>query len=158
MRILLLLAALFVATPCFAADNSGTADDNGAARMMPSVETPMVFFYYRNLEKAIRFYGSSLGFKQLYRDDKIALFEIHPNMTLGLISEGAGYHAPPKASPAVMLSLTTPDIEDWYKRIKDQGDITILKELTTQERGEDFLIADSEGYTVEFFRWVNRPY
>lgn len=158
MKILLLFTALFIATPCFAADGSVAGEHEGAASSIPSVETPMVFFYYSDLEEAIRFYSSALGFKQLYRDDKIALVEIHPNMTLGLISAGAGYHTPPETSAAAMLSLTTPDIEGWYDRVKAQGDIKILRELGTSARGDSFLIADSQGYTIEFFRWVNRPY
>lgn len=129
----------------------------GAPAAHPQIGSHVVFQYYKDLAAAERFYGGTLGLRKTFDKEWVKIFEITPHSYVGLVDEARGYHKAPQATPAVMLSIETSDLEGWYARLKE-GNATFLKELgkasgNTDSPVDSILAKDPGGYTVEMFRW-----
>lgn len=120
----------------------------------------ITFFYYDDLSAAVSFYRKIIGLPLLMCDAWCAVFTLNGGAQLGLVDSVAGSQRP-IAGPnkGVILSLEVDDVADCLERLKrasiaDPGD-----ELMTGAGGrtQEFKVRDPGGYTVEFFRWAERP-
>jgi extradiol dioxygenase family protein len=119
------------------------------------VASQVTFFYYKDLAAPERFYGETLGFSKTFDKGWVKFFQLTPHSYVGLVDETRGHH---KAldQKSVMLSMETPNLEDWYERAKKRGapfqnhpDFAAAAEKMVT----GFMLSDPGGYTVEFFRF-----
>lgn len=141
-----------------AAESAATAPP---AKAHPQIGSHVVFQYYKDMAAAERFYGETMGLKKTFDQKWVKMFQITPHSYVGLVEDGKGYYPAPAATPAVMLSIESTDLEGWYQRLK-QGKANFLKELGTPSGNSDtpvnsILFKDPGGYTVEVFRWKAPP-
>lgn len=122
----------------------------------PKIESQVVFLYYTDLEKAIHFYESIMGFQQTYSLSWVRIYETNENSSVGIVDEKKGFHRTSKDKP-VMLSWVTNDVDGWFRYLKEKG-VKIISPLEeNQEAGiRSFIFADPGGYTLEFYQWTNR--
>lgn len=73
---------------------------------------------------------------------------------LGVVDERRGYH---KASPTkpVMVTLVVPDVDDWYRYLKEKGVETLNEPHDIEGLGlRAFLLEDPEGYVIEIQKFI----
>lgn len=140
---LVIAALLTIGLPAYADD-------------IPQVSAQVTFIYHKDMAAAEHFYGEVLGLKKTYDQGWVKMYQVTGQSVIGVVDSTRGYHKAPEATPSVMLSVETTDLEGWYKRLKDRG-ATFLKELDLNRSGNglvnSILLLDPAGYTVEFYRW-----
>ena len=126
--------------------------------MHPSITENHTFFYYKDLAPARAFYGEVLGLQATFEDDWVSIYQLTSDSFLGVTKEGKGAHHKVQKENAVMLSITTDDVDAWYRKLQSAGGVNFIKEIYDHESApiRAFLVADPGGYTVEFFQWLNR--
>lgn len=139
------------------ADAPKDATAASPAQAHPQIGSHVVFQYYKDMAAAERFYGETMGLKKTFDQSWVKMFQLTAHSYVGLVQDGRGYYRAPAATPAVMLSVESTDLEGWYQRLK-KGDAKFLKELDTPSGKSDspvnsILVKDPGGYTVEVFRW-----
>lgn len=153
--------AAFIATAGLAIGAlPAVAHEEGAkpAAAHPQVGSHVVFLYYKDVEAAARFYSDVIGLKKTFDEGWVKMFQITEYSYVGLVDETRGYHKAPAATPSVMLSMETTELEAWYKRLKAKN-ATFIKELDLDRPSplvNAILLKDPGGYTVEFFRWKKK--
>lgn len=145
------IVLLLASTVCPAAPEEGDLKMAAA-----NFNETYVMLYYSDLEAPRRFYGDILGMEAVYGDDWNTLYRILPGAHVGIIREGKGAWHPVQKENSVMLSLVVDDVDDWYKKIRDGGEVIILKHIYRHESApiRAFLVQDPGGYTVELFQWI----
>lgn len=118
----------------------------------------VTFFYYKDLAAPERFYGETLGFHKTFDKGWVKFFQLTGQSYVGLVDEARGHHKASEQKP-VMLSMETPDLEDWYERAKARG--AVLQSHpdfagAAEKMITGFMLSDPGGYTVEFFRFNRR--
>jgi predicted enzyme related to lactoylglutathione lyase len=115
----------------------------------PSVNGILTFFYYKDLEKAAKFYRNVMGF-QLIQDQKWAkIFKVRDNAYIGCVDGNVGYHKYSEIKP-VMLTVIVDDPDVWYEHFKKHGVDTINEPHDDKELNlRIFLLHDPEGYVIE---------
>ncbi len=119
------------------------------------VEAQVTFFYYKDLAEPERFYGETLGFRKTFDKGWVKFFQLTQHSYVGLVDEARGHHQVSKQK-SVMLSMETPNLEDWYERAKKRG--APFQNHPDFARADEkmvtgFMLSDPGGYTVEFFRF-----
>lgn len=148
-------------TVCTALAAAGAPADRVIAEgetssMHPSIAEQHTFFYYKDLAPVRAFYGGVLGLEATFEDDWVSIYRITPTSFVGATREGGGAQHRAQEHNAVMLSITTEDVDAWYRRLKAAGNVHFIKELYNHQDApiRAFLVADPGGYTVEFFQWL----
>jgi predicted enzyme related to lactoylglutathione lyase len=117
--------------------------------MTPSVNGIITFFYYKDLEKASRFYQDIMGFQLEVNQKWAKIFKVADNAYMGCVDGNVGYH---KASPTkpVMLTVVVDDPDAWYEHFRAHG-VETLSEPHDEEslNLRIFLLEDPEGYVIE---------
>lgn len=127
---------------------------------LPKIDEQITMLYYseNDWEKAVQFYGGALQLKATYDDEWVKIYALTDTAFVGVVkdSEG-GFHKPNKDS-AVMLSIVSSAVDDWYGAILNAKNVKIEHEIYNSETApiRAFLIRDPGGYTVEFFQWMNK--
>ena len=123
----------------------------------PSIDETVIMLYYRDLGPAAAFYGDALGLEAVYESASAQLFRLTPTTVVGIGREGEQAYHPVREENAVMLSIVTADVDAWFERLRERGDIEILKPVANSPDNpiRAFLVADPGGYTVEFFSWLD---
>ena len=108
-------------------------------------------FYTNDVGNITQFYRDVLGFKLEYQNDNRYVSFVFPNGTkLGIKKKDKERELP--GAQTVIISMES-GIENWYKMLQKK-DISVYKELTTQEWGKNFAILDPDKNKVEF---VEKP-
>jgi len=120
------------------------------------IDSQVVFLYYQDLEEVAAFYGETLGFEKTYDADGAKIYRTSASSYIGLVAEGSGFHSVTEEKP-VMVSLVTDGLDEWHARLREAG-VEILSEPADSESApvRAFLARDPGGYTIEFFRWLDR--
>ena len=130
------------------------------ARSPTAYSGAITFFYYDNLDEAVRWYRDVIGLEPLMSEDWIALLQITPGHRLGLVAASEGSQSP-VAGPnkGAMLSIETDHLEDWHRRFREVGADGLDDGFQAGCRGRtiEFHVRDPGGYLVEFFRWLTPP-
>ena len=135
------------------------AAQNAAATKEPvpamlGIEGDVTFLYYDDVDKAERFYKDILGFRKIFDAGWVRCYEISGSSYVGLVDRKRGYHKDTRGT-AVMLSIATRDLDDWWRLVQKSG-VQVLKPYLGYDPkalGSGFLVQDPGGYTVEFFWW-----
>ncbi len=127
---------------------------------LPTIDEQITMLYYsaEDWEKAVHFYGKDLQLEVTFDDDWVKIYKLNEGAFVGVVKDSdGGFHKPNKDS-AVMVSIVSKSVDDWYGAILNAKNVKIEKELADSEGVpiRAFLIRDPGGYTVEFFQWLNR--
>jgi catechol 2,3-dioxygenase-like lactoylglutathione lyase family enzyme len=124
-----------------------------------ALDETVTFFYYESLAEVAAFYEDLLLLEKTLDEEWVKIYRITPTSSVGLVLQGRGFHAVSDDKPA-MLSIVTPDVDAWYRRLSDAG-VRVRSELPAAGSGSTqgaapvrgFIVEDPGGYTVEFFTW-----
>lgn len=109
----------------------------------------ITFFYYRDLQAAMRFYERVLGLPLAIDQGWCKIYRICPGAHVGLVDEARGMNKWAATKP-VQLCIRVPNVDEWYAYAKAQ-DLGELSELfSNEEIGiRAFVFNDPEGYQIE---------
>lgn len=127
------------------------------APTVPAYDGAITFFYYEQLEPAVRWYRDVIGFQPVMIEDWMALFQITPGHRLGLVGSAEGSQYPVAgANKGTMLSIETDRLEEWHQRLQSAAVQALDQGFQPGCRGRtvEFRVRDPGGYYLEFFRWV----
>jgi len=127
---------------------------------LPKIDQQITMLYYSadDFEKAVQFYGKDLQLTATFDDEWIKIYQLTESAFIGVVKDSdGGFHKPNKQS-AVMVSIVSKAVDDWYGAIKNAKNIKIEHEIynSTTAPIRAFLIRDPGGYTVEFFEWYEQ--
>lgn len=112
-----------------------------------------VFLYFRDLEKAKRFYRDILGLEEYRESEFIWQYRVTPGSYIGVVADGHGYFRAGDDKPVMPALHLAPgqSIEAFYDYLKNNG----VKMLDTEVRmfsdiAKVFLAEDTEGHVLEF--------
>ena len=115
-----------------------------------TIKANMIFFYYKNLDKAVAFYEKIMGLPEVLDYGFAKAFQLSQTSYLCLVDESKGMHraSEPKT---VTLSIITQEVDGWYQYLKEAG-VKIHSPLSESSRLpiKGFVALDSEGYYLEF--------
>jgi len=117
---------------------------------LPDIQANMVFFYYRDLDRAVDFYHNLLGLTQVLDYGFAKAFRISETSYICLVDETKGMHdaSEPKT---VTLSFITEEVDGWFRYLQDNG-VEMHSPLgdATRHPTRGFVALDPEGYFLEF--------
>lgn len=124
---------------------------------IPPIDGVLTMFYYQDLEAAAAWYEQVLGFEKILAFPGLTLFRVHQGSQLALVGNGSGSQRPiPGTNKGAILSIQTPALQAWHERLFDHkvpGTGEGL-EIGGDGRTIEFKVRDPEGYTIEFFQWL----
>lgn len=123
----------------------------------PPLQANLVFFYYRDLAAAQRFYEEALGLTPLVDQGFCTIYRVTPTSFVGLVDEAQGMHRATEAT-AVTLSFITEDLDAWYQRLLAHN-VPMHRPLAeaTRHPTRGFVALDPEGYYLEFETFLDHP-
>ena len=123
----------------------------------PEVDANMVFFYYKNLERAKQFYQDVLGLEKVVDYGFAAIYRTSPSAYVGLVDEKEGMHDSNQPK-TVTLAFVTDQVDAWYEYLKSRG-ISIKGPVKDASRHatRGFVAFDPEGYFLEFESFLDDP-
>jgi len=114
----------------------------------------ITFLYYRDLRRAAGFYEEIMGFELTVDQGWAKIYRVLDGAFVGLVDERRGYH---RASPTkpVMIAVVVPDVDAWYRSLKERGVETLNEPREIEEAGiRAFLLEDPEGYVIEIMEFI----
>ncbi len=116
-----------------------------------------LFLYYKDLDKAAKFYSNTLGMEQVADYKMARIFRMTSDSYLILVDATKGMHTAEEPK-TVALALITDQLDEWYSYLKSQ-DIDIKYDYKPKEGSphDGFVISDPEGYLLEFERFNKHP-
>jgi lactoylglutathione lyase len=119
-------------------------------------ESQITLLYFRNIEKAFRFYEDVLGLKVKIDQGYGRIYEISGRALLGVMDEKRGFLQSGQGK-SMMISLVTDDVDPWYEALKKRGVKILSKPLTKEDIGiRSFLFEDPEGHILEIQKFLNQ--
>lgn len=159
-RAAFIVAGLVITLPIVAQSTPAPTASPAAAisASIPDISAEVPFFYYNHLDAAKDWYEHKLGLKKVADHGWFAVFKVAPHAYLGLINATEG-SLKPVPDKGVLLSISTNNLEAWYKRLKGVKGMEFATDLHIAAKGlvEEFSVRDPEGYLVEFFHWKSDP-
>lgn len=126
----------------------------------PDIAGAITFFYYDDLDAAVRWYRDVIGFEPYLVQDWLVLMRVGPGHSLGLVDAVSGSQRPIQGlNKGATLSIETQELEQWHSRLKAAGSAGLDDGFQPGCRGRttEFRVRDPGGYFVEFFRWIDQP-
>jgi hypothetical protein len=119
----------------------------------------VTFMYYEHLAAPRKFYEQTLGLVPYMENEWVTLFQTASGATIGVVkSPNGGTSAATKRS-VVMVSLVTDDVAAWYRKLRCDSSVRIVKHLYDHPGVpiRAFEMEDPAGFPVEFFQWLDPP-
>lgn len=118
-------------------------------RPATTAELAITFFYYRDLEEAIRFYRDILGFELVIDQGWSKIFRICPGAHVGLVDEAKGMNKWTAEKP-VQLCIRVGDVDQWHQYATSVGVENLSAMFDNDKLGiRAFVFTDTEGYQIE---------
>jgi predicted enzyme related to lactoylglutathione lyase len=109
----------------------------------------ITFFYYDDLERAVKFYSEVMGLELVTDQGWAKIFRVVGEAYVGLVDGHRGFHKASQMKP-VMLTIVTSDVDAWYDRFMEFRVETLSKPKDDDELGTRmFMLEDPEGYVIE---------
>lgn len=116
----------------------------------------IVFFYYRDLPAAMRFYEDVMGLELAIDQGWSKIYALGGGSHVGLVDEAHGMHKSEPVKP-VQLCLRVPDTDAWYDYAKSRGVANLSDLFVSDHLGiRAFVFDDPEGYQIEI-QTATRP-
>lgn len=114
------------------------------------IEGSNVFFYYKDLRAATKFYQEILGLEMLADYQMATIFRIAGDSFLILVDAEKGMHSADEPK-TVALALLTNELNQWWEYLQKSG-VEIKYTYKPKEGGphDGFVAIDPEGYLLEF--------
>jgi predicted enzyme related to lactoylglutathione lyase len=121
----------------------------------PSLQSQITFLYYRDLARATRFYEDVLQLELCDDQGDARIYRVAEKAFVGIV-DGAKGHCQAQETNAVLVTLVTENVEDWYAYLRDCG-VKLLTEVKQPEGFpvECFFFEDPEGYQYEVQRFLD---
>ena len=115
-----------------------------------SIKANHLFFYYKDLAQAQRFYEKILGLRRVLDYGYASIHQISATTYVGLVDEAKGVQQATEPK-TVTLSFITQEIDAWYQYLTNQG-VKMHHRLAdaTRHPTRGFVAVDPEGYFLEF--------
>ena len=154
-----LFSALILLALCCASPATAYSRDEP-----PAISGQITFLYYKDIDRAARFYEQLLGRSPEVTPAWVRLFPLTRTVTLGLVNATGGALRPAAEKPVMVTIVVdgTRAVDRWYDRVRAQ-DIPIVEERKTTRLDDRrsihaFMFNDTEGYRIEILTWVrSRP-
>jgi catechol 2,3-dioxygenase-like lactoylglutathione lyase family enzyme len=123
----------------------------------PRIDGQITFLYTKNLEEMARFYEQCLGLSLKLDQGTCRIYQVSADGYLGFCRASGAAEQPQDASTRrVILTLVTPDVDEWYQYLREQG-VDFEKPPTINDK---FLIyhcflRDPDGNLVEIQRFLH---
>ncbi|MEM6806011.1 MAG: VOC family protein, partial [Bacteroidota bacterium] len=116
-----------------------------------------VFFYYKNLQAASKFYKEILGLEMIADYGMAHIYSIAGDSFLILVDAEKGMHTADEPK-TVALALLTNDLDSWYKHLRSKY-VKIKYPYKPKVGGphDGFVAIDPEGYLLEFEKFKQHP-
>lgn len=109
----------------------------------------ITFFYYRDLQRAQRFYESVLGLTLAIDQGWCKIYQICPGAHVGLVDETRGMNRWTPTKP-VQLCIRVPDVKAWHQYARAAALDNLSDLFVNDEIGiSAFVFTDPEGYQIE---------
>lgn len=127
-----------------------------ASAAVKSVTDQVTFLYYDDLTAPRKFYSETLGLAPYFQRAGVSLYHPTSGSTIGIVKLLRPGITPSVKGAAVMVSIVTDDVAEWYKKLKQDPGIPITKKLYDHPRVpiRAFQVEDPGGYAIEFFQWL----
>lgn len=113
-------------------------------------ELAITFLYYRDLDRAMRFYEEVLGLPLAIDQGWCKIYRICPGAHVGLVDEARGMNKW-RADKPVQLCIRVPDVDAWRAHAQAEGVAALSEMFESEELGiRAFVFDDPEGYQIEF--------
>jgi catechol 2,3-dioxygenase-like lactoylglutathione lyase family enzyme len=115
------------------------------------------FFYYADLEGAVRFYEDLLGLETVADYGFAKIMRVAETSYLTLVDAESGMHTADEPK-TVAIALLTDELDEWYEYLKEEGIPTRSDYNPVEGRPHHgFVVEDPEGYFLEFERFNPHP-
>jgi predicted enzyme related to lactoylglutathione lyase len=115
-------------------------------------QSQITFLYYKDIEKARKFYEEVFNFKLVIDQGWAKIYQITENSMIGLVDEKRGYFDW-QNKKTVMVTLVTQqaaEVDAWYEKLKKHQVKCLSEPHDVDEINiRCFLIEDPEGYVIE---------
>ena len=119
-------------------------------------QSQITLLYFRNIEKAFRFYEDLLGLKVRIDQGYGRIYEVSGRALLGVMDEKRGFLQSGQGK-SIMISLVTDDVDPWYETLKKKGVKMLSEPLTKEDIGiRSFLFEDPEGHILEIQKFLDQ--
>lgn len=121
------------------------------------IQATNLFLYYKDLDKATKFYTETLGLELLSDYTMAKILRITSDSYLILVDATKGMHTADEPK-TVALALLTNQLGEWYDYLKKEG-VKIKYDYKPKEGGahDGFVAIDPEGYLLEFETFKQHP-
>lgn len=121
------------------------------------VRASNLFLYYKDLDKATRFYTETLGMELLADYTMAKILRVAPASYLILVDATKGMHTD-KEPKTVAVALLTDQLEEWHQHLKSKN-VKIKYDYSPKEGSphDGFVAVDPEGYLLEFEQFKQHP-
>jgi len=122
-----------------------------------TIQANNVFFYYKDLDKAVQFYEEILGLERVLDYGFAKIFRISQTSYVGLVDEKEGMHKTTEPKSAT-LSFVTNEVDSWYDYLVSKGvEMRGPVSSSTRHATRGFVAYDPEGYFLEFETFLDDP-
>lgn len=111
----------------------------------------ITFFYYPDIHAVTGFYEATLGLELVLDQGLARIYRIGTNSYFGIVDGNRG-HLRHQPKSAVLLTIVTPDVEDWHQRLTAAG-VAGLTEIRSGTFCDHFFFEDPFGYALEIQRF-----
>ena len=121
----------------------------------PSIQANNVFFYYKDVDAAARFYRDVIGLEPVADWGFAKMFRVSSTFFLVLVDEQQGMHRATEPK-SVTLSFVTQEIDAWWEYLNAAG-VKMRGPVrdATRHPTRGFVAYDPEGYFLEFERFLD---
>ena len=118
----------------------------------PSFDQQITFLHTRDLEATARFYEDILGLPLALDQGDCRIYRVSQGGYVGFCRRAAA----PEQPSGVILTLVTPDVDGWYRRLVDLG-IAFEKPPALNPKYDIYhcFLRDPSGYLIEIQRFLD---
>ena len=119
------------------------------------ISAGITFFYHKDIEPAVRFYGEIMGFQLVSDQGWAKIFRIAGNSYMGVVAGEKGFHRLQEKN-AVLLTVVVDNVQEWYERLRETEAI-LLTELQDKPdiQVRCFFLQDPAGYAIEIQQFLD---
>ncbi len=120
-----------------------------ATRAPGGIELAITFLYYRDLERAFRFYAGVMGLPLVIDQGWAKIMGLGGGAHVGLVDESRGMRRAAASKP-VQLCIRVADLDAWHAHARAAGVSALTEPRENAGLGiRAFVFEDPEGYQIE---------
>ena len=119
------------------------------------ISAGITFFYHKDIEPAVRFYGEIMGFQLVSDQGWAKILRIAGNSYMGVVAGEKGFHRLQEKN-AVLLTVVVDNVQAWHERLRETEAI-LLTELQDKPdiQVRCFFLQDPAGYAIEIQQFLD---